>query len=118
MTSAGAQPANRLDFLTLLIGIAFLVAPWALGYGASERATTSSIVAGLAIVACAIVALAELRHLFEEVDVALGVLAAAAPWLAGFASIPHAAAVHVVLGLAVAALSLGELWWERSHSSA
>ncbi len=114
MASAGSTSAsNRLDFITLLLGMAFLAAPWILGYGGNERATASSLVAGLAIVACAVVALAELPHLFEEVDAALGVIAAAAPWIVGFAQVPHAAAAHVVLGLGVALLSLGELWWER-----
>lgn len=117
MPATDARPAvNRLDFITLLLGAAFIAAPWALGYHANERASASSIVAGLAIIGCAVVALAELPHLFEEVDVVLGVLAAAAPWLIGFAHVPHAAATHVALGLGVAALSLGELWWERSHS--
>lgn len=104
---------NRLDFITLLLGLAFLAAPWVLGYGGNERATASSIVAGLAIVACAVVALAELPHLFEEVDALLGIAAATAPWIMGFAQVPHAAATHVALGLGVALLSLGELWWER-----
>ena len=117
MPATNAQPVvNRLDFITLLLGAAFVAAPWVLGYHANERAAATSIVAGLAIVGCAVVALAELPHLFEEVDVVLGVLAAAAPWIVGFVQIPHAAIAHVVLGLGVAALSLGELWWERSHS--
>ena len=114
MAAAQSNSAsNRLDFITLLLGVAFLAAPWVLGYGGNERATASSIVAGLAIVACAVVALAELPHLFEEVDALLGIAAATAPWIMGFAQVSHAAAAHVALGLGVALLSLGELWWER-----
>lgn len=117
MATIGSQPAsNRLDIITLLLGAALVAAPWVLGYGGQERASATSVVLGLAIAACAVVALAELPHLFEEVDVVLGVLAAVSPWLVGFAQVPHAAIAHVAIGLGVAALSLGELWWERRHS--
>ncbi|MFO1136762.1 MAG: SPW repeat protein [Rhodoblastus sp.] len=116
MAAAESNAAsNRLDFITLVLGLAFLAAPWVLGYGGNERATASSLVAGLAIAACAVIALAELPHLFEEVDAILGVIAAASPWIVGFANVPHAAVAHVALGLGVAVLSLGELWWERHH---
>ena len=119
MAAAQSNSAsNRLDFITLLLGLAFLAAPWVLGYSGNERATASSLVAGFAIIACAVIALAELPHLFEEVDAILGIVAAAAPWIVGFAQVPHAAAAHVALGLGVAVLSFGELWWERRHGHA
>lgn len=107
--------SNKYDFVTLALGVLFLAAPWAFGYARVEAAAAASIVAGLAIVACAVVALAELPHMFEEVDAALGVLAAAAPWYAGFAAQRQATLVHVALGLAVTFVSLAELWWERSR---
>lgn len=116
MATIGSQPAsNRFDIITLLLGAALVAAPWVLGYGGQERASATSVVLGLAIAACAVVALAELPHLFEEVDAILGVIAAASPWIVGFANVPHAAVAHVALGLGVAVLSLGELWWERHH---
>ena len=82
MPATHARPVvNMLDSIALLLGAAFIAAPWVLGYHGNERATASSIVAGVAIIGCALVALAELPQLFEEVDVVLGVLAAAVFWL-------------------------------------
>ncbi|MCB1542880.1 MAG: SPW repeat protein [Methylobacteriaceae bacterium] len=118
MAAVSRSASNRLDYFTLLMGIALVASPWLFGYSGKEPAVASSIVAGLAIIGCAVVALADLPHLFEEVDVVLGVLTAAAPWIIGFSTIPHATIAHVVLGLGVALLSLGELWWERTHKTA
>ena len=109
------------DGVTLIVAIGLLAAPWALGYSGDRAAVGSSLVAGLAIGACAIIALTEFTRLFEEIDVALGVLAAAAPWIAGFAHDRHAMIAHVVGGGLVVIVSIGELLWLRNrppHASA
>jgi hypothetical protein len=103
------------DGVTLGLAICLLGAPWALGYSGDKAAVASSIVAGLAIAACAVVALTEFTRLFEEVDAALGALTAAAPWVAGFAHDRNAVVAHVVAGGLVVLVSLGELFWLRSQ---
>jgi hypothetical protein len=103
------------DGVTLVLAVGLLAAPWALGYSGDMAALACSLLAGLAIGACAIVALTEFTRLFEEIDVALGALTAAAPWLAGFAHDRRAVTVHLAAGGLIALVSLGELFWTRSQ---
>ena len=103
------------DGVTLVLAIGLLAAPWVLGYSGDRAAVGSSIVAGLLIGACAIIALTEFTRLFEEIDVALGFLTAAAPWIAGFSHDRPAVIAHMAVGGLVVIVSLAELLWARNR---
>lgn len=110
-----SQSGDSFDVVTLILGLLLIGAPWALGYTGDHRAAIASVVAGVAIATCAIVALSEFTQLFREVDIALGVLTAAAPWLAQFATNRPAMLAHVAAGGLVLIVSAGELWWTSHH---
>ena len=112
---------DAYDGATLIVAILLMAAPWILGYSGDRAALASSLVAGLAIAACAIVAMTEFTRLFEEVDIALGALTAAAPWLVGFAHDRAALHAHLAVGFLVMLISVGELFLlrgRRPHASA
>jgi hypothetical protein len=67
-----------------------------------------SVASGLVICACVIATLSEFTHVFREIDLALGVLTAVAPFL-HFGSDRRAVMVHLIVGGAVALISAGEL---------
>ena len=107
------QKDDSYDYLTLALAIALTGAPWALGYSGDHAATIASSAFGVAIAACAIIALTEYTKQFEEVDIALGALCVAAPWIVGFAHNRNATLAHVAIGALVAVVSAGEVWWLR-----
>ncbi|MDE2361866.1 MAG: SPW repeat protein [Hyphomicrobiales bacterium] len=115
------EKIDAWDGVNLALAAALVFAPWALGYSGDRAAVGSSVVAGLAIAACAIVAMTEFTRLFEEVDIALGALTAAAPWLIGFAHDRAAVHAHLAIGFLVMLLSAAELFLLRRrppHASA
>ena len=86
-----------------------MAAPWILGFSNDHAAMACSLVAGAVLASCSISALGGFFRLFGEVDVALGVLIAVAPWLLGFGRDHRAAWALVVLGLLAALVSAMEL---------
>lgn len=110
--------STKCDCITLALGVVLMAAPWALGYAAYIPAMISSVVAGLAISLCSVLALVGLPRPFEEAGAACGVLAAAAPSFVGFRYVHDATTAHAVIGMAVAVVSLGGLLWARSRSDA
>lgn len=103
------QRNDSYDGVTFGLAVALIAAPWVLGYSSNEAATASSLVAGLAIAACAIIALTEYTRLFEEVDATLGLVTIAAPWAFGFSHIRVAVLTHVAIGGLISLISAGEL---------
>ena len=71
--------ASRYDGVVLILALLLIAAPWFLGYSDDDRATASSLVAGVAIFACVTSTLSEFTRAFRDVDVLLGLLTSAAP---------------------------------------
>ncbi len=63
----------------------------------------------MAIFACVISTVSEYTRAFREIDLALGVLTAAAPLFLHFGSDRRAVIAHLLVGGAVALISAGEL---------
>lgn len=104
-----ADDRSWYDSIVLICALGLIAAPWIFGYAADHNAAISSCVAGLAIAACGISGLFEYKRLFREVDVALGLLTAAAPWLLRFTGDHKALTVHLIAGGLVGIISAGEL---------
>ena len=68
------------------------------------------MIVGAAIAVIAIAAVARFHQAEEWVNLLLGLWAIAAPWLLGFAAVTGAAAVHVIVGVVVAAIAAYRLW--------
>lgn len=109
LDQASTDARSRFDGVILILAILLIAAPWLLGYSGDHGATATSLVAGLAICACVISTLSAYRHAFREIDLALGLLTAAAPIFLHFGSDRRAVIVHLVVGGAVALISASEL---------
>ncbi len=105
---ASTDARSRFDGVILILAILLIAAPWLLGYAGDHDAMATSLIAGLAIFACVICTFSEYTRAFREVDLALGVMTAAAPLL-HFSSDRRAVLVHLFVGGVVALISAGEL---------
>lgn len=103
------------DWATLVAGIWFAAAPWALGHGdASMVVLYNALAVGLAIVLFSAGALAKPQTWEEVVDFLIGAWAIASPWVLGYTMLRDLTVNAVVVGLIVAGLA-GWTALERSH---
>ncbi len=103
------------DSVLLILAVLFIASPWMLGYSGDRHASISSCFLGAAIAVFVISTMSEYSRIYREAIVALGGLAAAAPWLLRFAADHRAATAHVVIGCLVIIISAGELWLTGGH---
>ncbi len=106
---ASRDARSRFDGVIVILAVLLIAAPWLLGYSGDRDATATSLVAGLAIFACVISTVSEYTRAFREIDLALGVLTAAAPLFLHFGSDRRAVIAHLLVGGAVALISVSEL---------
>lgn len=103
------------DWVTLVAGIWFAAAPWALGYGDSDNLVLyNAIVVGIALVLFSAGALTKPETWEEVVDFLIGIWAMASPWVLGFNGLRDLTVNAVVVGLIVAILAAWTAL-ERSH---
>jgi hypothetical protein len=105
---ASTDALSRFDGVNLILAILLIAAPWLLGYSGDYNTAAMSVASGLVICACVISTVSEYTHAFREIDLALGVMTAAAP-LFHFGSDQRAVVAHLLVGGAVALISAGEL---------
>ncbi|QFU15042.1 SPW repeat protein [Microvirga thermotolerans] len=103
------------NVLGAVLGALLIVSPWLLGFSGEATALWSACVTGLLIGIAALAALVDLREWESWTALVLGLWAAAAPWVLGFSGVSAAMGVHVLVGLAVAALAAFELWMLRGR---
>jgi hypothetical protein len=99
-----------LNGLNVFLGIALFLAPWYLELSSETAAARNAFICGAAISVIAMLALSKSYDWEEYLNLAVGAWVTAAPWVLGFADVKFATGVHVVIGLAVVALSGFELW--------
>jgi hypothetical protein len=80
-----------------------------LGLANESAAARNAWICGGAIAAIAVLALSKAYEWEEYLNLALGFWVAIAPWALGFADMQYAMGVHVVIGIAVAAMAGIEL---------
>lgn len=112
-----ASEGRPYDILSLILGAVILIAPWAFDYAEDTTAAAISWIAGAFIIVAAAIALSRYTRLFREVNVALGLMTAMAPWILRFESNFTAAVVLGVLGFLVAFISAAELLVWRGPGS-
>ncbi len=110
------EHGKYLDVANIVAGAALALSPWYLAYGAGGAAFWNAVIVGAAIALIAIAAVTRFHQAEEWVNLLLGVWAVAAPWLLGFAAATAAMAVHVVVGIAVAAIAAYRLWSDGQSS--
>jgi hypothetical protein len=106
---------RSIDTICLLLSVGLAVAPWILGYSNDHAKALASCFLGIAAAICIISSLSEHTRLFREVEILMGVVIAAAPWLLRFAGPNKATVMHLIVGVIIAALSAGEVWFLRGR---
>lgn len=108
-----------LNVLNAFLGVALFMAPWYLGLANEAAAARNAWICGGAIAVIAVLALTKAYDWEEYLNLALGAWVAIAPWVLGFADQQYVMGVHVVIGLAVAAVAgieLRQLYAPRPRS--
>ena len=100
--------AKLCDVANLVLGAILFVSPWIFGFSAGA-ASQNAMIVGIVIAALAIAALAAFAVWEEWLNLAVGLWALISPWVLGFQG-TTAMTVHVLIGIAVAALAAIEIW--------
>jgi len=96
--------------IQFLLGAALFVAPWLLDFAANTNAAWTAWATGAAIGIVGLVSFAEDTTWPAWANVVLGAWAALAPWIVQFATDQNAMWTHLVIGIAVVASSIWELY--------
>jgi hypothetical protein len=100
--------AKFCDVANLVLGAILFVSPWIFGFEAGT-ASENAVIVGIVIAVLAIAALAAFAVWEEWLNLVVGLWAVISPWVLGFQG-TTAMTVHVVIGIAVAALAGIEIW--------
>jgi SPW repeat len=101
--------AKWCDVANLVLGAFLFFSPWMFGFDAGTVSQNAHI-AGFVIAVLAIAALAAFAVWEEWLNLIVGLWVLVSPWVLGFQGTTNAMAIHVVIGIAVAALAVIELW--------
>jgi len=99
-----------LNGLIVAFGVILALMPWYLELGSETYAARNAWICGGLIAIVGLMAISLSYDWEEYLNLAIGLWAAVAPWVLGFAAVTHAMWAHVVAGLAVVALAGLELW--------
>ncbi len=104
------------SWLTLLLGVAIGVSPWAFRFTGLDYATLNALITGMLVFALAALTLTLMDRWESWVTLLLGGWLAASPWLFGYDIYAVAALPHIGLGLATMAVSMLSLWrgWQET----
>jgi hypothetical protein len=103
------------DMVTLVAGVWFAVAPWALGHGdVANGVLSNSVLFGLAIALFSAGALVEPAIWEEVVDFLLGLWVIASPWALGYSALFDLTVSALTVGLIVIVLAAWTAM-ERAH---
>ena len=111
------------DWITLIVGILLVIAPFVLTIPAPEGTSTlpmtsNFVLSGAAAVLLALAALLAFRQWEEWLDVALGLWLIASPWVLGFTYSQTAVWAAIVGGAVIAAMGAWATYDERSAGHA
>ena len=102
---------NVIDIANVVLGVCLALAPWALNFTADATAAWNAWITGTAITLVALGALVAFTQWEEWINLAIGVWAVIAPWVAAFSENAAARGVHLAVGIAVAVLAAARLWF-------
>lgn len=102
---------NVIDIANVVLGVCLALAPWALNFTDDATAAWNAWITGTAITLVALGALVAFTQWEEWINLALGVWAVIAPWVAAFSENAAARGVHLAVGIAVAVLAAARLWF-------
>jgi len=97
------------DWFGIFLGILIALAPWIVEEDGNSNAVANAAIAGVLVMVLAEADLVKFRRWIEVCQLALGLWVAASPFIFDYASSGSLRFLHIVAGIAVAALSLLEL---------
>lgn len=100
--------AKWCDVANLILGAILFISPWVFAFPGGV-ASQNALVTGIVIAVLSIAALAAFAVWEEWLNLVVGLWAVASPWVLGFQG-TTASMVHIIIGIAVAALAAIELW--------
>ncbi len=101
---------HTINGLNLALAGVLFVSPWLFGFAEHQTASWNAWVSAALVALVAGIALAQFYPWEEWLNALVGLWVAASPWLLGFAGVATAMWTHLVIGLAVAALSGYGIW--------
>jgi hypothetical protein len=110
---AFTPPTHWQDWVSWLLGIWLCLSPWVLAFAGDAPSTQNAVVVGFLLILAEVVALSVFEPWEEWFNVALGSWLVASPWVLGVPA-PFARADFVIVGAAVAALAIYELFQVRN----
>jgi len=97
------------DWFGICLGILIALAPWIVEEVANSPAVANAAIAGLIVMVLAEADLVNFRRWIEVCQLIVGVWVAASPFIFDYAASGSLRILHIVGGIAVAALSILEL---------
>jgi SPW repeat len=101
---------HTINGLNLALAGVLFVSPWLFGFAEHQTASWNAWVSAALVALVAGIALAQLYPWEEWLNALVGLWVAASPWLLGFAGVATAMWTHLIIGLAVAAVSGYGIW--------
>ena len=105
--------AKWCDVANLVLGAFLFFSPWMFGFDAGKP-SGNAYISGIVIAVLAIAALAAFAIWEEWLNLIVGLWTLVSPWVLGFQG-TTAMTVHVLIGVAVAALAAIEIWMLSQH---
>ncbi|ARQ14485.1 SPW repeat-containing protein (plasmid) [Rhizobium etli] len=115
LKSISSENRTAFDVVNIVAGLALLISPWLLGFTGETYAAWNAWIAGAAIALIAAAALYAFYEAEEWLNLVLGIWAFVAPWVLGFSAIAAAMWAHVIVGIVVAVLAAGSIWFTHNH---
>jgi SPW repeat-containing protein len=106
--------AKLCDVANLILGVFLFFSPWILALE-TGRASQNANITGIVIAVLAVAALSAFAIWEEWLNLIVGLWALVSPWVLGFQGNTKATTVHVIIGIAVAALAAIEIWMMSQH---
>jgi hypothetical protein len=98
------------DWASMALGLVIVISPWLAQTPGTQVATVNAMTIGALVIFIGALELQFVRRWEEWCEFALGVWLVISPWVLGYSGLGTLTAMHVILGVLVAALALLELW--------
>ena len=102
------------DTANLVLGIALLVSPWALGFATEQAPAWNAFIVGSIIALLAVAELFAFQAWEEWVSALLGAWLIISPWVLAFSGHTTALYTHLLIGIATLVLAV---WSTSEHGS-
>jgi hypothetical protein len=101
------------DWASMGLGLLAVLSPWLAQTPDHQAATVNAMTVGALVIFIGALELQFIRRWEEWCEFALGAWLVISPWVLGYSGLGTLTAMHVILGVLVAALALLELWQDR-----